>query len=1342
MKDPKKLVLSLLIIGVMTVSIIFNVASVENTHILITEVCYDPPGTESQEEWIELYNPTNNPVNIKDWSLSDNVGTNTLPDVTIPSGGYFIFARSSSGFFNVYNFYPDSDDMTLALGNSGDKLSLKDSSGVEVDFVAWENYVSGWGVKANNGETIRRISDTHDRPIDTDTVNDWENSGSLGDPGAGYGALSDTTAPEVNILNPSDGAIVSGTINISFSASDDNGISSTAIIIDGITKKTDSYWYLWDTTTEDDGSHVIRCEATDPSNNVGYSEVTVTIDNNQFIAPAKVYFTDPLAGLPWMDKPLLQEGNISSALVSLIDSANTTIDAALYHLSWQPIIDALIRANNSRKVNVNIACHGDNIDEFQDLIDAGISVHAVNTYNIMHDKFFIVDNKLVWTGSYNPTITGTIHNANDGIEINSPDLAQIFESEFEQLYAGLYGSHKTDNNNEITKAGDVTVEAYFSPTDNTRDRLIGLIDSTNVSLYISMFYLTDNSVYDAIVRAHNRGVMVKAVLDYRGWFNSYSEADDLIALGLGVIDANPGVYHHKFAVFDGKIVWTGSTNWSGSGFDDNDENSIVIHSTTIAAHYIARTNEYYQDAVNYDNSPTQAPRIVTKHYSSWDGANLVTWRPHMEGNVANDLIKTYLVWRWNETTEGYDFLSTVDPATGYYADYNVKNGTTYYYVVSSIAKGGYSMTTCSAEFAQVGIGGEQPAIYPPRNYYSNFGNDSSAPTVRVIAPKDGETVEGWVTVSIKANDSSYLDKWAIYIDGQLMSNDSLYNWDTTEFSQGTHTILAKVKDVFGNWGESSISVTVDNSGYIKPSLTGYDEIKIMTYNIEASGENPDYVKVLKEEDPDIFVMVETGNFDDWGNSSINDLIVELNLYFDNEAPYSFSLTQGIGSKYSGVAIISRFTIVRAQQIGIVTLDDGTRYDVSHDFLDALVKVGTGEIHFIGAHLKARSGTSNEIKREKAQEGILNYIDGLNSSIPVIYLGDLNSFSPEDTGDLAPHGDLGYGPVSMIINVSDTHASEDYNFTDVFRTLNPNDPGYSYPHEPYESRIDFIFVSSLLQDSIYNSTCGDTPSASTGSDHYPVDVFLNVTYWKPIDNVAPSKVTGLNVTAVSSTQINLYWEPNKESDLAYYKIYRNGVLLTQVNDNNYNDTDLTPNTQYTYEISAVDTSGNEGPRSDPSEATTFVDPKSQIFISEVFYDTPGSDAVEEYVELYNNGTEAVDLSGWRLSDNTGTFIVPDGTILKSKDYLIIARNADGFYKLFGFYPDLSGLKLSLSNSGDELTLRDNNLVEKDFVAWENYVNGWNIAAPTGKSIQRIPVSVDTNTVNDWIVADPTPTVRSK
>lgn len=165
--------------------------------------------------------------------------------------------------------------------------------------------------------------------------------------------------------------------------------------------------------------------------------------------------------------------------------------------------------------------------------------------------------------------------------------------------------------------------------------------------------------------------------------------------------------------------------------------------------------------------------------------------------------------------------------------------------------------------------------------------------------------------------------------------------------------------------------------------------------------------------------------------------------------------------------------------------------------------------------------------------------------------------------------------------------------------------------------------------------------------------------------------------------------------------------------------------------------------DYSDGTSISDPaggsssSTTLKISEVYYDTTGDDSVEEFVEIYNPSASVVDASGYTLSDNAGTFTLPAGTSIPVGQYITVARNATGFNNLFGFAPTVSGMTLSLANTGDQVRLKDNTGKELDFVAYENYVTGWSITAATGKSIFRPDPSVDTDSSNDWSAGTPSP-----
>ncbi|MCL6450652.1 MAG: S8 family serine peptidase [Acetobacteraceae bacterium] len=93
--------------------------------------------------------------------------------------------------------------------------------------------------------------------------------------------------PTCSIAYPSSGAVVSGTVRIKVSASDDKGLTKVEAAIDSgsyidITGNFDGnyYFYDWDTTTVPDGGHTIKARATDNASQVtNASPVNVTVSN-------------------------------------------------------------------------------------------------------------------------------------------------------------------------------------------------------------------------------------------------------------------------------------------------------------------------------------------------------------------------------------------------------------------------------------------------------------------------------------------------------------------------------------------------------------------------------------------------------------------------------------------------------------------------------------------------------------------------------------------------------------------------------------------------------------------------------------------------------------------------------------------------------------------------------------------------------------------------------------------------------------------------------------------------------------------------------------------------------
>jgi len=225
--------------------------------------------------------------------------------------------------------------------------------------------------------------------------------------------------------------------------------------------------------------------------------------------------------------------------------------------------------------------------------------------------------------------------------------------------------------------------------------------------------------------------------------------------------------------------------------------------------------------------------------------------------------------------------------------------------------------------------------------------DGIPPNVVITSPNAFSNVSGTITITMEAIDANGINSYAIYIDTILRSNTNSYSWDTTQEINGSHTIHCEAFDPSGNIGSDTISVTVNNS-YIPHDPS--EIFKLMTFNIKESGEDPsypDWKTVVKEENADIIMFIETGYWDNNNNEKLNQYINEFNTYFTDEDPYVGYGTQGISSWTSGAAVMSRYPVIAYNQITHVPLDDYTSYDVTHDFFDVEVNVSGTLINVIG-----------------------------------------------------------------------------------------------------------------------------------------------------------------------------------------------------------------------------------------------------------------------------------------------------------------------------------------------------------------------------------------------------------
>lgn len=261
---------------------------------------------------------------------------------------------------------------------------------------------------------------------------------------------------------------------------------------------------------------------------------------------------------------------------------------------------------------------------------------ATKGSGLMHHKFVVVDGKTTIVSSANLT-TSDLHgdfnnaasrgNANNMVIFpNNAQIAKAFTDEFNYMWQGLFKSHKPYRSPLTIPVGEGSVTINFSPAKRNQDitqtsngMIAYLIQQAASSVHIALFVFSDQRISDTLGQVHDRNVEdIKVLVDPDFYRQPYSKAYDALGVcpvsgkrrtikvqpwqhpittvGFPTAPTGDRGVHSKMAILDGRLVITGSHNWSNAGNYMNDETLIAIDNPTVAAHYEREFSRLYQTA--------------------------------------------------------------------------------------------------------------------------------------------------------------------------------------------------------------------------------------------------------------------------------------------------------------------------------------------------------------------------------------------------------------------------------------------------------------------------------------------------------------------------------------------------------------------------------------------------------------------------------------------------------------------------------------------------------------------------------------------------------------------------
>ncbi|WP_209122727.1 phospholipase D-like domain-containing protein [Alkalihalobacillus sp. BA299] len=608
--------------------------------VVINEVAWMGTSYSYNDEWIELHNTTGSAIDLSGWTLNATDGSpNINLSGSIAAGGYYILERTDDDTVPGV-----SADLIYSgsMENGGEILELKDSAGSLIDSVdAW--YAGDNTSKA----TMERMDPLL---VGTDSTN-WIDSTGVYDGGYGTPRAVNTNADGCtdrteHINNVSE---IEGAINVYFNkcadtsyASSGNDANYNINLEDRLIKRLNEA-----TTSIDFATYEINLPRIIDTL-IAKAEEGVDV---RVIADAKDA-DDPHYAERFQTMRLYVEKMVrgQDGIIGTEDDIYVFSDSPMFAVEDSTVrTDFGLPSTPDDFPYVTVTVGSGDVTGYL-FVDA--EEKSTNAYyspgTQMHNKFAVIDDRWVFTGSWNFTVTGLYGSETnmeqgvlDGnqqhvVEINWPELADIYEVEFNEMWGSStlsfdkvnsnFSTRKTDNTTHVVDINGKTVEIYFSAGDDAVGRMREFVKtSADINTYFTIFAWSDQGLVDELkylwegsyndLEGTLTGFDIKGVFDESFWNQWWSASVDMTGRTASQESennpntrwANPApVYqdnesrklHSKTMLIDvdtssDPTVIVGSTNWSNNGNNINDENLLFIHDALITNQFLQEFNVRY-----------------------------------------------------------------------------------------------------------------------------------------------------------------------------------------------------------------------------------------------------------------------------------------------------------------------------------------------------------------------------------------------------------------------------------------------------------------------------------------------------------------------------------------------------------------------------------------------------------------------------------------------------------------------------------------------------------------------------------------------------------------------------
>ena len=419
-----------------------------------------------------------------------------------------------------------------------------------------------------------------------------------------------TTSFTVNFttLNPGNTIIYYGlTTALGVSANDPAMETTHAFNLTGLTSGTIYY---------------VKAASVSATNDTSWSAIAAMATASNSTGQIKVWFNNPVDNsVSTGVNAVYVNSTMADTIIEFLDHAKYSVDICIYNLDNVNNIITAINDAYARGLTVRVICDSGVDDANYNAINVGAGNKKKSPpdgstnvdgalYGICHNKFIVIDAISVdpddaWliTGSMNFTDDQVRLDKQNIIAFQDQSIARGYRVEFEEMFSGKFGPDKSNNTPHEYMIGGKRVESYFSPSDETETHMLEKINSADYDLYFAVYSFTRFGISYAIQDAvEDRGVFAGGIYDQTDSGDSTAVNICEDAMGDQFFNfSGSNLLHHKYLIVDPNckqsdpLVWTGSHNWSTSANSRNDENTVVVHDSTVANLYYQEFNQRYKD---------------------------------------------------------------------------------------------------------------------------------------------------------------------------------------------------------------------------------------------------------------------------------------------------------------------------------------------------------------------------------------------------------------------------------------------------------------------------------------------------------------------------------------------------------------------------------------------------------------------------------------------------------------------------------------------------------------------------------------------------------------------------